>query len=122
MTIKKTDPIQTVLTIVTGMLVIHVISAFKAPLYVAIAVGVGSLLSSKVLFAIDWAWMKLAWILSLFVPNILLSCVYLLFLSPLAFLFRMFAKKDPLMLSNPVDSTFVVSEKGMDKSSFEKPW
>jgi len=66
--------------------------------------------------------MKLAWVLSLIIPNILLSSIFFLFLFPIALLSRLFGKKDPLMLKNPEKSVFRNQEKKFDKSSFENPW
>ena len=71
---------------------------------------------------IDFLWMKLAWVLSLIIPNILLSAIFYLFLFPIALLSRIFGNNDPLHLKNKGDSNYVDNEKEFDKASFEKPW
>ncbi len=85
-------------------------------------VGALGLVSGYLAKKIDFLWMKLAWLLSLIVPNILLSVIFYLFLTPIAFLSRAFGDKNPLSLKNTKDSLFKESNKEFDKASFEKPW
>jgi hypothetical protein len=66
--------------------------------------------------------MKLSFVLSKIIPNILLSIVYFLCLVPIAFLSRLFAKKDVLILKNKSNSLFVNVNENFDKTFFEKPW
>jgi hypothetical protein len=118
----KTDPIKTVLTISMGFLVLHLATAWQWPQMVALVVGVLGMFSTYLSIKIDYLWMKLAWVLSLIVPNILLSAVFFLFLFPVAVLSRIFGKKDPLFLRNPKGSVYVSSDKVFDKAGFEKTW
>ena len=66
--------------------------------------------------------MKLSWLLSLIVPNIILSIIFFLFLFPIALLSRMTKKEDQLRLKNIYQSTFKEVNKTFDKKSFENPW
>lgn len=118
----KTDPIKTVLTIAMGFLVLHLATGWRWPLMVSLVVGVLGMFSTYLSIKIDFLWMKLAWVLSLIVPNILLSAVFFLFLFPIAVLSRIFGKKDPLFLRNPKESVYVSSDKVFDKAGFEKTW
>lgn len=86
----------------------------------AVAVGLIGVFSRFLSEQIDWVWTKLAWILSLIVPNIILTIIFYLFLFPIALLSRVFGKKDPLMLKNQPTSVFRDVEKEFDKVSFER--
>jgi hypothetical protein len=117
-----TDPIKTVLTIVTGLVIIHLVIGQKWPLMVATVIGLIGMFSEPLAKKVDFLWMKLAWVLSLIVPNILLSTIFFLFLFPVAVLSRVFGRKDTLFLSNPKGSTYVTNSTVFDKASFEKTW
>jgi hypothetical protein len=118
----KTDPTKTVLVITVGMLVVHFVTGLQWPLIVSAIVGLAGLISSYLAEKINYLWMKLAWVLSLIVPNIILSLVFYLFLTPLALLSRLFGEKNQLGLNNSADTLFKDYKKKVDKPSFEKPW
>lgn len=118
----KTDPTKTVLTIAVGMVIIHLVTEWHWPLIVAIVVGLTGMFSNYLAVKIDFLWMKLAWVLSLIVPNILLSTIFFLFLFPVAVLSRIFGNKNTLFLSNPKGSTYIINNTVFDKASFEKTW
>lgn len=118
----KTDPVKTCLTITVGFLVVYLITKAQWPLMVALAVGLIGMLSAFLAQKVDWLWMKLTWVLSKIVPNILLGAVFFLFLFPIAVLSRLFGKKDPMMLKNTWASTWIEEKKAFDPPSFESPW
>jgi hypothetical protein len=66
--------------------------------------------------------MKLAWVLSLVIPNILLGLVFYLVVFPIAVLSKIFRRTDFLTLRNPTSTLFTESNKQFGKTSFEKPW
>lgn len=119
---KKSQPIKTVLIIVIGFVVVYMGTHQKWALWTSLIVGVMGLSSTYLSEKIDCLWIKLAYILSLVVPKILLSVIFYLFLFPLALLSRFFGKRDPMMLKNHYKSTFIVADKSFIKSSFEHPW
>jgi len=118
----KSEPVKTVLVITVGMLVVHWLTGWAWAFHAALLVGTLGALSGRVAGWIDFAWMKLTWVLSLIVPNIILSLVFFLVLTPVAWLSRLFGEKDPLILKNPADSVFKSNKKSFDPASFEKPW
>ena len=118
----KSDPVKTVLVITVGMLVIYIITKQQWSLYTALVIGILGVFSNYIAQKIDWVWMKLAWIMSLIVPNIILSVVFYLFLTPIALISRIFGEKDQLGLKNNKDSMFKNTNKKFDPSSFENPW
>jgi hypothetical protein len=112
----------TILIICMGFLVIFLALHVKWALYVSLGVGVLASASTFISQKIEWGWNKLSKILGFIVPNILLSAIFFLFLFPIALISRLFAKKDPLMLSNKYPSYFIDINTQMDKKSFEKTW
>lgn len=118
----KSDPKTTLLVIVLGMLVVYLVFRKDWALMTALGVGVAGLFSGYLAEKIDWLWMKLTWVLSMIVPNILLSAVFYVFLTPVALLSRIFGAKNQLSLKNTAPSLFKEHGKPFDKASFEKPW
>lgn len=120
--LKEIESRKTVLVIVSGALIAFVFLKHIWLLYLAISLALGAVFSSHVANGIHFVWMKLAKILSLIIPNILLSTIFYLILFPLALLSRLFGKKDPLMLKNQRESLFKTTQKKFEKTSFENPW
>jgi ABC-type multidrug transport system fused ATPase/permease subunit len=118
----KTDPIKTVLTISVGFIVVFLITKWKWAITISLIVGLAGLSSDFLSKKIDFIWMKLSWVLSLIVPNIILSAIFYLFLFPVSLLYKAISQNDPLMLKNNLSSTFINSNKTFTKASFEKSW
>lgn len=117
---KNESPFRTVLTITVGFTVIYLATDIKWILAVALGVGLIGIFSTYLSEKIHWLWMKLSWVLSLIVPNIVLSLIFYLILFPLALMSRIFGKKDPLMLKANHETTFREVSKDFDKVSFER--
>ena len=122
MNFKKTDPVKTVLTITVGFIVVYLITKLHWAIIVALIIGVIGVFSVFLSKKIDFLWMKLAWILSLIVPNILLGAFFFLFLFPISLLSKIFGKKDPLHLKNKANSVYKTNDKIFEKKSFENTW
>lgn len=118
----KSNPVKTMLTISIGFLVIFIVTKLNWALLVSLFIGLIGVFSSYLSEKIEFLWNKLAWILGLIVPNILLSAIFYLFLFPIALLSRLFGKKDSFALKNKSDSIFVITNKTFSKKSFEQPW
>ena len=116
------EPTKTILVITVGMLIIYAITDWKYAFYISLVVSIPGLLSDYVAKKIEFIWMKLAWVLSLIVPNILLSIIFYLLLTPIAFFARVWRRKNMLSLKNTESSLFKNSGKNFDKASFENPW
>jgi hypothetical protein len=112
---------STILTISMGFLLIHIITNWQWAIFTSISIGFAGLVSNYMSDKIERVWLKLAKILSYIVPNILLSLIFYFFLTPLAFLYRLF-NKDVLKLSNKYESYFNNVNEIMDKDSFHKTW
>lgn len=119
---QKTDPTKTVLTITVGFIVLYLFTKWNWTISIALVAGLTGLFSTRLSKIIDFLWMKLAMVLNLIMPNILLSIIFFLFLFPIAVLSRIFGKNDPLNLKDKAGSNFKDSNRSFDKASFEKTW
>ena len=119
---SKTNPAKTVLIIVIGFIVVYLITKWHWAIYVSLVVGLAGALSDYLSEKIDFVWMKLAWVLNLIVPNILLGIIFYIFLVPISLLSKLFSKSDPMNLKNKKGSIFKEVNKTFDKASFEKTW
>ena len=118
----KSEPVKTCLTIAMGFVMVYVATKWNGALLISLGVGGIGMFSEYLSKKVDFLWMKLTWVLSLIVPNILLGSVFYLFLFPISVLSKIFGKKDPLLLKNTQNSTYVASNKVFSKVHFEKPW
>ncbi|WP_436515253.1 hypothetical protein [Ekhidna sp. To15] len=118
----KTEYHKTVLVIITGFLIMFWLWGYNWLLTSAIMIGALSILSTRFAKLIDYLWMKIAWVLGLIMPNVLLSLVFFIFLTPIALISRIFRKQNMLMLKGNQTSTFVSNKTEFTKGDFEKPW
>lgn len=119
---QKKEPHKTALVICMGMLAVFMATKHNSALYTSLIIGAVSALSDWAAQKIEFFWMKLAWFLGKIVPNILLSFIFYVSLTPLALLSRLFGEKNPLGLKNTQNSTFKDQTKTFNKATFEKPW
>lgn len=119
---KISNAAKTILTIVTGFSLIFLITDIKGFMYASILIGALSLISDKIGLFVHFIWMKIAWLLSFIVPNILMSIIFYLFLSPIALLSRLFGPKNQLNIKNISPSLFKDKGQAFTKEMFEKPW
>lgn len=119
---KHHSPIKTILTIVLGVLFLAMYFKQSSLFLLAFIIGVLGLFSPSLAIKIDWFWMKLTWVLSKVMPNILLTIFFYLFLTPIALLSRIFGEKNAMTIKNIKESMFKEVNKTFPVSSFEKPW
>jgi hypothetical protein len=117
---KKSTPAHTVLTIVTGFLVLYIFLEQVWMLNTAVIVGLLGVFVAPARVLIDFLWMKLAWVLSLIVPRIVLTVFYFVILTPIALLSRVFGKSSLKAKHKNLTSTFTPVDKTFEASSFER--
>jgi hypothetical protein len=117
------DKYKTILTMVIGFLVLSLIfeKASDVLFYIALGVGVVSLLSSRLADGILWIWEKIAFVLGWINTRIILSAIFFLFLVPISLVYRLFST-DPLRLKKPKDSNFIEVNKSYTPKDLEKVW
>ncbi|MFK7924344.1 MAG: SxtJ family membrane protein [Bacteroidia bacterium] len=113
---------KTILVLVIANLIAFVIWRYQALLYVAIGLGVLSLLSPQLAKWIHIGWMKLAEGLGWVNSRILLGLVFFLLLTPIALLVRLF-RKDPLQLKRPQSSSLFHERNHLFQAEdLKNPW
>ena len=118
----KSNPAKTVLIITVGFLLIYILTKWQPSFYIALLLGTLGGLSDYLAKKIDFVWMKLTKWLSLIIPNILLTLVFYLFLTPLAFMSKLFGERNQLNLKNNQSTLFKTSNKSFEPHNFEKTW
>lgn len=118
---KDPETPKTQLVIVVGLLVVAAIIQSETPVYIALVVGLISLIFKSAGDWIVWGWYKLAELLSRVVNPIVLGVLYFIFITPIALLFRTFGN-DPLSLKRPKGSLWEVRDKKFGKEDLTKPF
>ena len=113
---------RTVLVITIGFLVIYYFTGWQWTIITAMLVGAAGVFSNRLSQLIHRVWMKIALILGVIIPNILLTIIFYLVLLPVALLARVFRKEQPLILDNRPDSMFREMKRRFVKEDFNKPW
>lgn len=119
---QTVTPAKTVLVVSVGFAILFLLTKHNWTLYVSVIVGIIGAMSDFLAEKIDWIWTKIAWVLSKIVPNIIMTVVFYMVLTPIALLSRLFGKRDPIDLKNKQDSLFKTKNHAYTKASFEKPW
>ncbi|MBO6523839.1 MAG: hypothetical protein JJ971_08445 [Balneolaceae bacterium] len=112
---------KTQLVMVIGLLVIAAIFQNELFAYIALGIGLISLIIPPAGHWLVWGWYKLALILSRVMNPFVLGIVYFFFISPIAILFRLFGN-DPMRLKDNKGSIYEIREKTYTKEDLEKPW
>jgi len=120
---NKTEPTKTVLTICVGFIMIYLIFQWNWAIYISFSIGLIGIFSSYLSSKINFLWMKLSWLLSLIIPNIVLGIFFYLYFTPYSLIVKLFSiNKNSLDLKNKNESTFICKENQFNALFFEKPW
>lgn len=117
-----TQTSKTVLTITTALLIVYLFSGWLWTIWTGVILGVAAVFSKTASGLIHAGWMKFAYLLSLIIPNVLLTLIFYLILFPLALISKVFSKEPALKLQNNSDTMFTERVKKFTKEDFEKPW
>lgn len=118
----KSNPSLTILTIIFGLLLFNYFIENKIALYFSLLLSGIGVFSIKIPIIVEKIWFKISYILSQIIPNILLSLIFFLILTPIALLSRLFKSKTNFISKNNQVTTFVPQRKSFDKKSFERAW
>lgn len=120
---KREKHLETILSIVLLLTIFYWITENPYLLPVASVLMAIGLLSRFLTEKIHWLFTTLTQFIGLVVSKIILTLVFFLLLFPLAWLSRMFSKKDPLQLKkNSSDSYYSVRNHQYTKEDIENPW
>lgn len=112
---------STLLVLITGCLALYLIFSWKGWAVLSFLLGLIGVFSPWLSEKIHWSWMRLADLLGMVVPKIVLTMVFYGVLFPLALISRLF-RRDPLMLSEKYDSYFIDLHQEPEKEDFTKIW
>ena len=117
-----TNTTKTLLTICMGFLVVYLIGKWNWALMVSMGVGLIGIFSTFLSQKIEWFWIQLTKLLSMIVPNIILTAVFYLILFPVAILSRIFGKKDILQIKKGKQTYYLTINKKFGKDDFIYIW
>ena len=86
----KSNPSKTVLTISVGFLFVYLFAKLNWALWVSFGIGLTGVFSDYLSQLIEKVWMKLAFVLSKIVPNIILGIIFFALLLPISLLSKVF--------------------------------
>jgi hypothetical protein len=119
---KQNNTDKTILTIVIGFLIVFVVSQWNWVLMISLGVGLIGIFSTFLSKKIEWLWMQLTKLLSMIVPNIILTAVFYLVLFPVAILSRIFGYKDLLQIKQKKSSYYIDNKKTFKKEDLIYQW
>lgn len=112
---------ETCLVIVTGLLVIWYFTKNDWLLLAAGTVGFVGAFVPLLAKWVNWAWYKLAEVMGWVMSKVLLTAIFYGFLSPIAFLARLFGKSS-LQLKRRDDTYWTVRDHEYSKKDLEQVW
>lgn len=118
---NKEKYVETILVLVTALVIFGLVLSVYDFFYAAVGLGLVGLFVKPLALLIHRGWMKFAEVIGHVSSTVMLSVIFYVFLSPIAFLFRIF-NKDVLLLKNTRDSTFQERNHVYVKEDIEKIW
>ena len=112
----KSNPHLTILSIVFGLLIFFLFIENKYILYFSIILSALSIFSLSLSKLIEIIWFKLSLVLSKIIPNILLTIIYYLILTPIGIYTKIFNIKSEFIFKNHKNSTFKNQKKSLKKN------
>lgn len=115
------NPYETILALVVVLIGLFYIFDWKWAPYVALGLGLSSLIIKPLARLVHRLWTKLTHAVGFVMTHVLLSGVFFLILTPMAFLYRLF-NKDKLMNKKGKDSYFHVRDHAYEKKDLKNTW
>lgn len=94
---QRVKVVEALLAIMVGLMVFYFVFKLPVLLYISFGIGLVALFWNWLAEKIAWVWLKFASVLGVVNGKILLSIVFFIFLTPIAFLNKLFSK-NPLQL------------------------
>ncbi|MDC3105268.1 hypothetical protein OA521_02910 [bacterium] len=117
----KSNPSNTILVIVTGLLIFYYFLEINFLFLAAVILALTGVFSSYLSLKVEFLWFKLALVLGLVIPNIILGIIFYFFFFPISVISRIFSK-NLLKLKNNSNSTYYDVDKSFSKNSFKNTW
>jgi hypothetical protein len=119
---QKQNAREVVFTMVVGLLVIYYFTQNNSVFYGALGLGVLAVLFEPFAIFIAKYWMLLGHAMGAIMTPLLMGFVFYLFLTPLAFLQKLFSKNDHLKLKEPTTTVYDTRDHNYTAADFENLW
>ncbi len=113
---------ETVLVITVGCIILHLVFKNKVFLYCALFIGLAGILSLYLSEKIDWVWGKLSTIMGEISNRVLLTIIYLLVVTPVALIRRLWKKNSLTHFDGAAGSNFSERDHQFSKKDLENTW
>lgn len=113
---------QTLLVIITGLLVFWYLKKLEVLLYISLGIGLTGIFIPPFATALDWFWYKLAKVMGAVMSRVILAVFFFCILTPLALLKKVFGKKDGLQIKSGGTSTWKDRIHLFKPADIENPW
>ncbi|WP_338792334.1 hypothetical protein [Bernardetia sp. MNP-M8] len=104
---QRVKVVEALLAIMVGFMVFYFVFKIDVLLYIPFGIGVIALFWNWLAEKIAWVWLKFAGVLGVINGKILLSIVFFVFLTPIAFINRLFSKNMLQLKKEDHNSVFV---------------
>ncbi|WP_338767015.1 hypothetical protein WAF17_04970 [Bernardetia sp. ABR2-2B] len=104
---QRVKVVEALLAIMVGFMVFYFIFKIDILLYISFGIGLISLFWNWLAEKIAWVWLKFASVLGVINGKVLLSIVFFIFLTPIAFMNRLFSKNMLQLKKEDQKSVFV---------------
>jgi hypothetical protein len=118
---EKVKQKETIIAIISGLVIIGWFAKVPILFPIAGAVGLIGLLSDYLTEKIHWLWMKIAHIMGFVMSKVILSIVFFLYLTPIAFLSKL-GRKNILQLKRSDKSYYAERNHQYKKEDLENVW
>lgn len=122
MTSNNRTPKDSVIIITITLIVFFLLKETIALLWIALISSLLCLMSKRLTWLIHLTVTKTTQVIGLIIQKVVLTTVFFLILTPLAYLYRFFGNNDDLKLKRNYNSTFSENKERIDKAYFKKMW
>jgi hypothetical protein len=116
---QRVKVVESLLAIIVGFMVFYFVFKIDILLYISFGIGVIALFWEWLAEKIAWVWLKFAGFLGVINGKILLSIVFFIFLTPIAFLNKLFSKNMLQLKKEDQNSVFVERNMKYKKEDLE---
>tara|TARA_B100001564_G_C20355520_1_gene540897 strand:+ start:24 stop:389 length:366 start_codon:yes stop_codon:yes gene_type:complete len=117
----KSNPPKTALTISIGFIIVYLFIEENWSLYLSVFIGITGLFFGGLSKVIEKIWFKIAKVLGLFIPNIILTLIFFIFLFPISLLQKLFVSNN-LNFKNRPKSNYITTNKMFSSKDLKNPW
>jgi len=120
---ERIKNLETCLVLALASIVLYLIFGIRNFLIIGLVIGVVGVFFDSIASKINWGWMSLSKGLGFVVSKVLLSGIFFLFLTPIAFLYRFSNRKKNILQLKKDDKTYWIKrDKMFVKEDFNKMW